>query len=84
MSQQPALDTVNNVQLQNSTPNRRPEAEDIRNAHGQGRKDIIEARKKWDKDHNISQPSPPEPKDPNGKNKLFIKQGKDVSFGIRG
>ena len=61
MSQQPALDTVNNVKLgdQNSTPNRRPEVEDMKGVRGQRRKEMVEAQKKWDKEH----PLPQEPTD---------------------
>ena len=61
MSQPSALDTVNNVKLgdQNSTPNRRPEVEDMKGVRGQRRKEMVEAQKKWDKEH----PLPQEPTD---------------------
>ena len=62
MSQPSTMDTVNSVKLgdQNSTPNRRPEIEDIKNAKSpQQKRALYEGMKKWDKDH----PPPAQPTD---------------------
>lgn len=62
MSQPSTMDTVNSVKLgdQNSTQNRRPEIEDIKNAKSPERKrEMARAKNKWDKDH----APPPEPTD---------------------
>lgn len=59
MSQPSTMDTVNSVKLgdQNSTQNRRPEIEDIKNAKSpQQKRALAQEMKKWEREHATKEP----------------------------